>query len=120
MTPSYISWGKKVRAPQWVDLGFTSYSEGGERFSRNRQLIIFVDNEVKFSGYLKRAPIQSSGRVSTTEVMDLKIPYSLFLQLVSGGEVKMKVGNIQFALTREHIDALRDMKELINSAVSFT
>ncbi len=119
MVPNYISWGKKIIAPKWIDLEFISYSEKGPLFLHDRQLLIYLEDKILYSGRLKLSLLKRSSGTPTTEVISQRIPYSQFVQLTDGAGVKIKIGKIEFTLTQEHLESLRDLIRITDAAISF-
>jgi hypothetical protein len=115
LIPSFTIRGKKIVAPQWVDLEFASYDER-KVFSDNRKISIVVDGKSVDSG---NARLVSSGKTAegyVSEFLSHQITYEQFLQIGNGQEVELKVGPKVMRLTAEHLRLLREMKECVDTS----
>ena len=54
-----------------------------------------------------------------TEVLVAKIPYKNFTNLIGEKSLSLVVGEARLELTEDNLEALRDLKRMIDSSVSF-
>jgi hypothetical protein len=48
-----------------------------------------------------------------TEVLEVTMPYAVFLKMARAQVVEMKVGNTEFELRPQNLDALRDLNNRV-------
>jgi hypothetical protein len=118
MTTGFIVFGRKVVKPRLIELEFVSYF-AKRRFSSNRKIEIFADDKLIYSGNLKLLTSGTSAEGIVTEVLDTRLPYPQLLRLMSAMSTRVIIGDFQVRLNADNIDALRDLKKLIDSSVSF-
>jgi hypothetical protein len=118
LSPSFIVFGRKVVAPQVIEFEFLSYSPQ-RRFSRSRGFQIVSQGR---SLYAQPLVLTTSGTAPdgiVTEVLVAKIPYKTFVDLIQQKSLNLIVGNMRFALDEGNIEALRDLKRMIDSSLGF-
>lgn len=97
--------GNKVIAPDVISLSLSSNRKKG--FSASDKLLIRVgDNEFQYDQRKELNP-------HINNWVDFIIPYTTFLKFVDTKEIKMSIGSIEFKLTKESVEALRDMRRAI-------
>lgn len=115
---NFIVLGRRVSAPKAINLEFLSYSNK-RRFAVNRQLQIYADNKSLYSGTLIRSSAGGAANGIITEVLDQRISYQRFLQLIESKAVKFILGGTAVGVGKEHLDALHDLKKCVDSSISF-
>jgi len=100
-----ISEGKSISAPAEVILRIVSHSEDWE-FLRNSRLIFIADEEKIDLGDLERDGTVGSGYV--LEFLNTMIPAKTFLKIINSKTVQGQLFHIEFHLSEEQLEALRD------------
>jgi hypothetical protein len=115
LIPSFMTPGNQVRAPEWIDLEFASYSDR-KQFVVNRKLSLEADGKLIFSGDARPVSSGETADGGVSEFLSQHISYGQFLQLINGTQVHGRLGEKDFTLTDEQLAALREMKQCIDNA----
>lgn len=103
--------GTDVKTPDDVALWFYSYSSQW-RFLRNRSLMVIADGERLDLGGAARVDSKvNSGRfsgVTVSETLGALVPLDKFLKIANAKSVEMQLGNAEFQLAPDHLEALKD------------
>jgi len=118
LSPSFIVFGRKVVAPQAIEFEFLSYS-AQRRFSRSRGFQIVSQGRSLYSQPLVLATSGTAPDGIVTEVLVAKVPYKTFVDLIQQKSLNLMVGNMRVALDEGSIEALRDLKRMIDSSLGF-
>ena len=111
LTVYYTYPGKTPSKPKEVVVGFVSASNNRDRkFQDNRNLTAELDGKaVKFGPF----ELIESRMMPTyfKEVLGLYVPFDDFFHIVDNNRetLTMSLGNVRFELTRENMNALRDL-----------
>ena len=54
-----------------------------------------------------------------TEVLVTKVPYRTFVSLIRETSLVLIVGGNRFELSEVHVEALRDLKRMVDAGISF-
>ena len=76
-----------------------------------RQLSVVADRETLRFGQMHL--VSQSADTLMTEVMEVTMPYAVFVKIARAQVVKMKVGNTEFELRQQNLDALRDLNNRV-------
>ena len=115
LLPSFAVRGEKVTAPQSVDFEFVSYSKR-RIFADDGRLSVAADGRELFARRGPRLATHGLGQDGThAEVIKHRLSYQEFLRLAGAQSVKMKLGPKEFELTREHLRALRGLKDCVDA-----
>ena len=118
LSPSFIVFGRKVVPPQSIEFEFLSYSPQ-RRFSRSRGFQIMSQGRSLYSQPLVLATSGTAPDGIVTEVLVAKVPYKNFVNLIQQKSLNLIVGNTRVVLDESNIEALRDLKRMIDSSVAF-
>lgn len=107
----FESTGKTIIKPSEITLLFHSIAP--ERtYADNRALKIFTDGKMIFSNTARYQSGNTNGSIFLITVSQ-NISYEMFLQLINSKSVKMQIGLTEFELKESDLDALRDLKRII-------
>ena len=76
-----------------------------------RQLSVVTDGETLRLGQMRL--VSQSVDTLMTEVLEVDAPYSIFMKMVRAQVVEMKVGETEFELRQQNLDALRDLNNRV-------
>ncbi|SRR6266498_1135653 len=77
----------------------------------HRQLSVVADGETLRIGQMKL--ISESVNTLMTEVLEVTMPYPVFVKIARARVVEMRVGNSEFELRSENVAALRDLNNRV-------
>ncbi len=118
LSPNFIVFGRKVVTPPSIEFEFISYSPQ-RKFLVNRTLQILSHDRALYSDRLVLATWGTSPDATVTEVLVAKIPNKNFTNLIGEKSLSLVVGEARLELTEDNLEALRDLKRMIDSSVSF-
>jgi hypothetical protein len=112
IVPTFRFPGKTVSLPDHVSLWFYSTSKDWQ-FLDYRQLLVVADGE-RFD-FGETARVQSNvdanrytRHVNVSETLGVMIPLNSFLKIINSKSVEIRLGQIEFKLAPDHLEALRD------------
>jgi hypothetical protein len=113
----FVVRGQTISEPDSVQLHFVSSTRTkGGKYVANHQLTILIDGDVLLATDLIIGPSNDNGRGGRIEILELRpIPFKQFTELALAKEVRMKLGNTEFKLKKQHLEALRSMLKSVNS-----
>lgn len=76
-----------------------------------RQLTVVADGETLKLGQMQL--VSQSVDTLMTEVLEVTMPYAVFLKIARAQVVEMKVGNTEFELRQQNLAALRDLNNRV-------
>ena len=76
-----------------------------------RQLSVVTDGETLRLGQMRL--VSQSVDTLMTEVLEVDAPYAIFTKMVRAQVVEMKVGETEFELRQQNLDALRDLNNRV-------
>jgi hypothetical protein len=76
-----------------------------------RQLSVVADGDTSRLGQMKL--VSQSVDTLMTEVLEVTVPYAVFLKIARAQVVEMKVGNTEFELRPQNLAALRDLNNRV-------
>lgn len=105
--------GKALTTPKYVSVGFHYMAEHPEKYE-SRKLMAKIDGERVELGQMdemaQRELVNMHGRPNYFQgLLEMTIPYELFLRLANAKKVKMKLGDFDFDLSKDHLNAIRDL-----------
>jgi hypothetical protein len=105
--------GEKLVTPQYVSIGFAYLAFEPQRYE-GHVLTAKVDGQRINLGKMgvlttQEVIIPNFYKRYTRRVLELVIPYEQFLQIANAKKVKMKIGDFEFALSKDHLEAVRDL-----------
>lgn len=109
LMPEFAVSGRQIRAPEYVDLEFISYSKR-QVFADDQRLTLFVDGARVAT---KKPRLFTTGRGADgtySEVISHRLSYKEFLRLVGGREVKLQLGPKEIEPGEGNLRLLREMK----------
>lgn len=118
LIPSFIVRGKKVVEPKLVNLQFIVDSPAAAPAPLRRVQVFSKSREVA-SGVPALVSVSKPVDGSVTRVLMYKLPYGKFLQMLAGQEVSIRLGQVEFDITEEQLDALRDLQRMVDEGISF-
>lgn len=118
LSPSFIVFGRKVVPPLSIEFEFLSYSPQ-RRFSKSRSFQILNQGRTLYSQPLVLATSGTAQDGIVTEVLVAKVPYKNFVDLIQQKSLNLIVGNMRVALDEDNLEALRDLKRMIDSSLGF-
>jgi len=110
----FESTGKKITKPSVIKLTFYSSSEN-RVLADNRAITILLDGNTVLSDTARYEGGNTNGRIFLITVAQ-EIPYDLFLKMLTAKKVHMKIGPADFDLKDADLEALKDLKKLIEQA----
>jgi hypothetical protein len=111
---SFVVSGSKVTRPQTINFTLYSYTHGTDyKYKNDSQVTIFVNDKVRGSCTARPWFMNIDPRGGITEYYVFSIPYDELLEITKGNRVGLKLGNTNFDLTADHIEALRDLSRAI-------
>ena len=98
-----------VITPKDVLLTVSSFSDE-KRFSERDTLdvIILADGQRFILGKMNLSKTENL-KLIYQETLTLAIPYASYIKIASSNDVEMRLGETEFSLTQEQIEALRDL-----------
>jgi len=103
--------GKDIAKPSTLTLTF--FSAASDRtYADNRALKIFLDGKEVLSSVAHYVSGNTNGEIYLITVTQ-EVPYEMFLQLINSKSVKMQVGPTAFELRGSDLEALKDLKKMI-------
>jgi hypothetical protein len=115
LSPHFTTAGDNVTAPkaiipESVVLEFSTYSDK-RMFKDSPKLFIYADGQRVFSGTAQLNNVMGSdAEKSVNEFLSQEISYSQFVQLTNGRRVKITLGQREFELRGEDLEALRSLR----------
>lgn len=115
----FSSKGQKITKPETISLNIISISNGFKHFDeRARKLIVLADGEQFDLGAMQiedmgRGPSFSRYSGGLVEVMSVSVPQESFAKIANAKKVEMQLGSKEFSLKNKHLDALRELLNLI-------
>jgi len=76
-----------------------------------RQLSVVANRETLRLGQMKL--VSQSVDTAMTEVLEVSMPFAVFTKIARAQVVEMKVGNSEFELSPQNLDALRDLNNRV-------
>lgn len=110
----YFSYpGQTFATPQHVFVGFVYVALDPQRYEGHK-LSAKIDGETVDFGTmreLRRRQIIAQGTYKpyTGVHLETSIPYEAFLRMANAKKVKMKLGKMDFDLSKDHMEAIRDL-----------
>jgi len=103
--------GKKLAAPSTVTL--TLFSSANDRtYADNRALKVFLDDKQLLSETAQFERGNTNGEIFMISVKQ-DLPYDTFLKILNARKVRMQIGPAEFELKETDLEALRDLKRVI-------
>lgn len=105
--------GQTLATPPYVSVGFVYVALDPKRYE-SHELSAKVDGEKIELGRMqvvadKSIAVVGGYRPYTQRVLDMTIPYEQFLRIANAKRVKMRLGELDFDLTKDHLEAIRDL-----------
>jgi hypothetical protein len=105
--------GKTFATPKSVSVGFAYEAQHPERYE-SRKLTAKIDGEKVELGKMdemgERKLVTRHAKPNYVRgLLEMTIPYELFLRLANAKKVKMKLGEFEFDLSKDHLNAMRDL-----------
>ncbi|HEV8482162.1 MAG TPA: hypothetical protein VGV87_01280 [Blastocatellia bacterium] len=110
----YESSGKQIAKPTSITLTFFS-SATDRTYADNRAIQIAIDGQSVLSDTGKYDHGNTNGEVFLISVTQI-ISYDMFVKILAGRKVQMKIGPTEFELKTSDMETLRDLKTLIEQA----
>lgn len=110
----FESVGKTVAKPSTVKLTFHS-SATDRIYADNRAISISLDDKNILSDVARFENGNTNGRVFLITVAQ-EIPYGLFLNILAGKKIRIKIGPTEFDLKASDLESLKDLKKLIDKS----
>jgi hypothetical protein len=107
----FESSGKKVTKPSSITLKFSSSAQD-RTYADNRALKIFIDGKEVLSETARFGEGNTNGQIFLISVTQ-DVPYDFFLKLISSQNIKMQIGGAKFELKEGELEALRDIKKIL-------
>lgn len=113
MTMFFSYPGQTLVTPKYVSVGFLYLALDPERY-RNHALRAKIDGvwvELGKMDVLRTQEVSARGAYKryTRRALEMTIPYEQFLALANARKVKMQLGGVEFDLSRDHLEAIRDL-----------
>lgn len=113
---SFTHLGRTLRAhPKRVLFSLTSTSQDW-KYSDFRKLSALVDGRRINLGPMEHVPsftVRASANANSDDYIsqgiDISVPYKTFLRIANGERVRIRMGPREFKLTKNHLEALRDL-----------
>lgn len=113
---SFTHVGRTLRAqPKRVLFSLTSTSHDW-KYSDFRKLSALVDGRRLNLGPMEHVPsftVRASANANSDDYIsqgiDISVPYKTFLRIANGEKVRIRMGPREFNLTKNHLEALRDL-----------
>jgi hypothetical protein len=109
--------GLTVVKPGSVFIALSSYSPAGPKYQKERDLTIHTRDMKGFTTTTFRTRMLSSSRRASGGAVEVfvssAIPYSRFLEILSALDTTVLIGENQFELTKEDVQALKDLNRTI-------
>lgn len=118
LSPNFIVQGRRLVAPPAIEFEFISYS-AEPKFTSNHNFQVQTNGQMVFSQSLTLITAGRSREGNMTEVLVTKIPYATFLGLIKGSSLSLIVGGDRLELSEGSLEALRDLKRMIDARISF-
>ncbi len=105
--------GEKLATPQYVSIGFTYIALEPQQYG-DHLLSAKIDGERITLGKMQvlgtqEVIVRTAYKRYTRRALELVIPYEQFLRLANAKKVKMKLGETEFDLSKDHLEAVRDL-----------
>jgi hypothetical protein len=105
--------GQTLITPKYVSVGFLYLALDPERY-KNHDLKAKIDGawiELGQMDVLKTQEVAARGAYKryTRRALEMTIPYEQFLALANAKKVKMKLGDVEFDLSKDQLEAIRDL-----------
>jgi hypothetical protein len=105
--------GTTLATPKFVSVGFTYLALEPGQYG-DHTLTAKVDGERITLGKMQvlrtqEVIVRTAYKRYTRRALELVIPYEQFLRLANAKKVKMKLGNTDFDLSKDHLEAVRDL-----------
>lgn len=100
--------GKSVHMPSSIVMLFHSKSTDW-KFLRSPSLIILADGNRFDLGKVVRADSKVLAPKQVYEMLAVEIPVNIFLKIVNSSKVECQLGVMEFELTEERLETLRDL-----------
>ncbi len=114
LTAFYTYEGKLFVRPKAIGMIFRSVSAPENRWenSARKDLEIIADDKTWAIPNVQVLDSRPGGS-SLTESLGVSLPYETFVALANAKRVKMRLGDRTFELTKQHLDALRNLARSI-------
>jgi hypothetical protein len=104
---------RSVAAPRSVSFDFSSYSEKS-MFPGEPQIVFLADGKIVFETAAQFSTSKSlEGKFS--EFLLLPVPYTAFRRLAAAKSVRLRIGDREYELTEEQVEALREMTAYVRA-----
>lgn len=96
-----------------LDVAFISASKSA-RYRDSHNLVFYADGkELPFVGAAAQYQTTKGERGLLLEATRVTVPYAMLLKLTQSRQVAARIGSTQFALTNNHLEALRELVSLM-------
>jgi hypothetical protein len=105
--------GETLATPRYVSIGFSYMALDPQRY-KDHVLTAKIDGERITLGKMEvlrtqEVIVRTAYKRYTRRALELVIPYEQFLRLANARKVKMKLGDQEFDLSKDHLEAVRDL-----------
>jgi hypothetical protein len=105
--------GVQLATPQNVSIGFT-YMAFEPQMYGDHLLTAKIDGQRITLGKMQvlrtqEVIVRNAYKRYTRRALELVIPYEQLLRIANAKKVKMKIGDFEFSLSRDHLEAVRDL-----------
>ena len=105
--------GQTLTTPKYVSIGFLYLALEPQQYE-NHNLKAKIDGQWVELGKMDvlgtmEVSVRTAYKRYTRRLLEMTIPYEQFLQLANAKKVKMKLGGVEFDLTKDHLEAIRDL-----------
>jgi hypothetical protein len=114
MEAAYEVVGDKAIKPESVYFILSSSSSNGLKYKDDHKLTIYLDGaEFRSAETREWFSHNDPGRISSETYVAPRLRYADFLRLLDAKKVEMKFGQTRFTLSRDHVEALRDLSRTV-------
>jgi hypothetical protein len=106
--------GKEIVEPRSVVLAFSILSKD-DTYANDRAVKLYLEGEEILSATATLVSAQPDSRGVWLVRISQELPYDLFVKLASGKNVRIKLGPSEFGLSKDLLEALRDVKKSVGS-----
>lgn len=115
MTLEFVVKGRKVTKPEFLSLSLTSYSARPVKYASNHKITIIVDgiellSETGVDRYVNTPFLRSSSESYGIA----RLPYKDFETMAKSKRIAIQIGETKIDLKDEDVQALKDLKTLID------
>ncbi|HTG14455.1 MAG TPA: hypothetical protein VK747_04210 [Blastocatellia bacterium] len=110
----YKSSGKQIAKPTSITLTFFS-SATDRTYADNRSIQVAIDGQTVLSDTGKYDHGNTNGEIFLISVTQI-ISYETFTKILTAKKVQLKVGSTEFELKASDLEALGDLKKLVEQA----